>query len=907
VRFPFSRRSQRSPAPAEGWATVAPLHGVTRTEAPLVAVPVLRLPRLAGTESLLPSTAAHRSVSRLAPSPRGLAAGSAAASRDAREPGAPGALTDQVAPAAPAVRELMRTPDDLGPGWLEYPLEPPAHDQPASVDAGPDAGPEAGDQPEDGPATDLSALIAMLDAEVSRGQAMRGDPTPFDEPERPTLLRPTLSQSRRRGVGVGTPLTEPGEGDAPPAQPPPHQPEAAPAAAAGRVEEQKQDPAGDTSQRHSADMPGESAPPSAATVAPAPVAPAPVAPAAVRPGDLTAREPEVKPTVPGTSARIEAPRVSGPTYRGMAPIDAGSAGAPPTGSAPDATTPVGPVPEPGPTPRAVTVPEPGPSRPEAPTAALAATEADPSTAQRNEPLSPEAEVHDAYVEPRDERPVDPGPSGLDLVTPGEGTDRRVAPPEAGDAIGPPLAAVERAAPAPVEPGPVELQPVELESGPVEPDLVEPEPVELESGPVEPELVETRPQLGSAREAGAAPGTRISPPETQAAGSVTGSLRGRPEARVPEPGAQEPSPQELPHQEPPGQGPDLLPSDVGGRGDGEPTLRRRLVDDAGAATDPPPDLPGPQVAEPARAPAERSPGSPAVFRALLPEGLPRPRPRPEPAGPEAVPAATVARFEGLTGIDLGFVPLHRGPAADRAASDLDAQAFTRGGAVHLPAVAGPLDRRDTETLLVHELAHVAQQRAYGTSATEQADEGADWERQAEAVERGFQEGGLTPDEWDAGLASLVGAPALSWTPDDGFVHHAHSPGEVQRKPRFEPEPDAAAPAALGAEAPSGDAGLFGDSATNPLAYPPELLNEPGPGQPGEEGGRPFELTEELLGEIAARLPASERPAGFAGPDFNDPRTLDALAVNLYPHLRGLLRGELIVDRERSGVLTEFHQE
>lgn len=208
--------------------------------------------------------------------------------------------------------------------------------------------------------------------------------------------------------------------------------------------------------------------------------------------------------------------------------------------------------------------------------------------------------------------------------------------------------------------------------------------------------------------------------------------------------------------------------------------------------------------------------------------------------------------------------------------------------------------------MHELAHVAQQRAYGASATEDADEGADWERQAEAVERGFQEGGLTRDEWDAGLASLVGAPAVSWTPQDGFVH-AHSPGEVQRKPRFEPEPDAVAPADLSTAARSGNEGLFGDSATTPLSYPPEIFNEPGPGQTRDEGGQPFVLTDELLEVIAARLPSSPGSSGAPVLNINDPTVLDALALNLYPHLRAMLRGELIVDRERSGVLTEFHQE
>ena len=40
------------------------------------------------------------------------------------------------------------------------------------------------------------------------------------------------------------------------------------------------------------------------------------------------------------------------------------------------------------------------------------------------------------------------------------------------------------------------------------------------------------------------------------------------------------------------------------------------------------------------------------------------------------------------------------------------------------------------------------------------------------------------------------------------------------------------------------------------------------------------------------------------DLNDSRSIGELATKLYQPLRGLLRGELIVDRERAGLLSDF---
>ncbi|MCK7496543.1 MAG: DUF4157 domain-containing protein [Comamonadaceae bacterium] len=72
--------------------------------------------------------------------------------------------------------------------------------------------------------------------------------------------------------------------------------------------------------------------------------------------------------------------------------------------------------------------------------------------------------------------------------------------------------------------------------------------------------------------------------------------------------------------------------------------------------------------------------------------------------EPLPAATRRRFEAQLGRNLGAVRVHRGPAAEHAAGELQAQAFTYRNHIFLGPRADPGDTR----LLAHELTHVAQQ-------------------------------------------------------------------------------------------------------------------------------------------------------------------------------------------------------
>ena len=75
---------------------------------------------------------------------------------------------------------------------------------------------------------------------------------------------------------------------------------------------------------------------------------------------------------------------------------------------------------------------------------------------------------------------------------------------------------------------------------------------------------------------------------------------------------------------------------------------------------------------------------------------------------ALPASVRTMLERGLSADLGAVRVHHGPAADRLARGLSADAFTCGAHVYFRRGAYRPDTRDGLRLLAHELAHVVQQ-------------------------------------------------------------------------------------------------------------------------------------------------------------------------------------------------------
>lgn len=281
----------------------------------------------------------------------------------------------------------------------------------------------------------------------------------------------------------------------------------------------------------------------------------------------------------------------------------------------------------------------------------------------------------------------------------------------------------------------------------------------------------------------------------------------------------------------------------------------------------------------------------------------------PATRYTVPATTIGTFRGMTGVDLGIVPVARGPQVAQAAARLGARAYTRGGVIHVPDDLGPLDAAGIQPLLGHELTHVAQQRA--RPADPLADH-ARLEESARRIEDRYASDSPEPDPGpesgpdgahDGGLDDSLDAwrllPGLTWTPATGFASDP-SPDTVQRAPRDAPARPAAATAGAtaGADGPPGQTGPADPSPLGPApapAYPPE---------------RPTPLDERTLADLAERVRVLIQPAGHGTPDPPAPLLAAAPAVLpdlLLDQVRAQLRRELLLDRERVGLLTGFHQE
>jgi hypothetical protein len=207
--------------------------------------------------------------------------------------------------------------------------------------------------------------------------------------------------------------------------------------------------------------------------------------------------------------------------------------------------------------------------------------------------------------------------------------------------------------------------------------------------------------------------------------------------------------------------------------------------------------------------------------------------------EHPPATARARIERHFGTDLARVPIRRGRETATVTRRLRAHAFTAAGEVHVPAEVGPLDTGRGQQLLRHELVHVVQQRR----------------RPAEpaVVEASLQ--GRALEEEAQGLAPAPdAAPPRRPPPRPGVVSEAGvelarlqtlaawpEPGPAAAAPW--PAPPASPPVQRAAESPQGEAA--------------------GPGEP----------------------------------------SLDDVLSRLYEQFSRRLRGELLVDRERAGILAD----
>ncbi|HEX3650706.1 MAG TPA: DUF4157 domain-containing protein [Pseudonocardiaceae bacterium] len=195
-------------------------------------------------------------------------------------------------------------------------------------------------------------------------------------------------------------------------------------------------------------------------------------------------------------------------------------------------------------------------------------------------------------------------------------------------------------------------------------------------------------------------------------------------------------------------------------------------------------------------------------------------------------------------DLSDVTVHRGPAVNEQARAMRARAFTRDGEVYLP---DDHDHRAEQATLAHELIHVVQQRTMGDSL---------------------------PPEWSAAGQALE-QDAVAAAPPPQPHYEPPAPQHQQPAPVLVP------------------AGVQRDPDPTVITFPTLPGYEPRP-EPAEPG--PDQLAEYRDQLIAL--------CGKRTVDLDDSRSIGELATKLYHPLRGLLRSELIVDRERAGLLTDF---
>lgn len=238
----------------------------------------------------------------------------------------------------------------------------------------------------------------------------------------------------------------------------------------------------------------------------------------------------------------------------------------------------------------------------------------------------------------------------------------------------------------------------------------------------------------------------------------------------------------------------------------------------------------------------------------------------------VPYDLADTLRRMHGVDVSDVLISRGPDTGPQASAMDARAFTSGGEIVLPPDAGPIERPRTRALLGHELTHAAQQRALGPNLPpEDSAAGAALEGAAVAVERRL-------------LGQERQQPPLSHAPPRPSPA---SPGmPVQRQTEELP----------GGQDVFDPFGLLPRQATAPM---PDLAPDGAlfPAETALAAAAPdveLELARTRLLELARQRLL----------DLNDPIAVGELAEGIYQRIRAKLRRELLIDRERSGLLSDF---
>jgi hypothetical protein len=363
--------------------------------------------------------------------------------------------------------------------------------------------------------------------------------------------------------------------------------------------------------------------------------------------------------------------------------------------------------------------------------------------------------------------------------------------------------------------------------------------------------------------------------------------------------------------------------------------------------------------PTAAPDSPASGPPPLTYRATP-GRAKPQPAAPPTSHVAVPPDLASALRKGTHVDVSAIPVHRGPEASAEARALGARAFTRGGEVFLPAEAGPLDSPRARGLLAHELVHAVQQRTLGpTLPSPDSAAGQALEAEAVAVEHahsaplvhpslpqvlgraarttGVQLAPLAPqtieppqprvlDEWTAPeperneqapddaaleLAALAGmAPAGPVfdhaAQDDAVSAQVLQVINVERTAAGQP-PLTTLDAPTVALVRDTVAEQHTEAAVCSMIFARAVAEEPTVRQPAAPPAEPV-VPPPPVPVATPPAPAPAATTTTATPDTEpielDRLDLEALATRLYDRLRSRIRMELLIDRERAGLLTDF---
>jgi hypothetical protein len=239
----------------------------------------------------------------------------------------------------------------------------------------------------------------------------------------------------------------------------------------------------------------------------------------------------------------------------------------------------------------------------------------------------------------------------------------------------------------------------------------------------------------------------------------------------------------------------------------------------------------------------------------------------------VPASLQRELAPVIG-DVSAVPIHRGGDSDTTAKQLSAKAFTVGGEVHLPQKLGSTESGEGREVLAHELTHVQQQRQMGSSLPhEDSPVGQQLEQQAREVAGTIGKPQRAPDQPLAHLS--VPAPRSTPSAPAASAHTMPYPQQVAIAEQVQR-------AAL--ESGFATATPIGVSFTPPASVSPPAV------QRAAESSSP-----------APSPPSTGGSGGAMDVEGMKPEDIEKLLDKLFPRLRLRLRGELLVQRERAGLL------